>query len=126
MGARDAPRYPTLNSIQKRQQRLPLTRRHLGKRLPRPRRLAATPEDGLSRVPRTPIMQHRRIAIHDPRQPQPPKRRSTPVTPARGELGPVIGLPLSHVMQQEIRVGMDRLRVVDSSDSEGLEFRVVA
>ncbi len=72
-------------------------------------RLAAVPEDRFRRIARPAVVQQRDAPVHRAGQAQPPERRGPPVPAACREFRAVIRQGLAHVMQQQIRVRVDRL-----------------
>jgi hypothetical protein len=93
----------------KGQQRVALVAAHLGDAVPRGLGLAAVPKDRLKEVACAAVVQELGVPAHRLGQADAPERRRAPFAPARRALGPMVGQPLAHIVQQKVGIGPDQL-----------------
>ena len=65
------------------------------------------PEEGLRRVAGSAVVQEKSVIVHAAHETDAPERRRSPFAAFGFERGAIVGKPLAHVVQQQIRIRMD-------------------
>src|SRR5262245_26012153 len=81
----------------------------LTKVFPRGGGLAAMPQDRFGSISRPAVVQEERVAVDLPDEAQSPERWCSPLAACGEERRPLVGQPVSHVVQQQIRVRTNAL-----------------